>query len=640
MNFKIRKIGGAVLAAALVTAFVITGCGGSKGGSTADTTASAGNTGTTGTLASVVKPVLQPATVYTTNLTRKDTTAIASASSSYIAKKTSAAGFGDAYLTVSNALTSDINGDFTTALPTDTYIQTLSGAALNESTVVPIKNAVVGHLAPVRLPVTVSGTAPISKNLRSEEYQWTITTPNPATSVSVTIVQLDSTGKPDYGTLKTFAAPFGGANYNVLDAQDPVVLSVSKLPAGTTTVQINTELLPGTYKAVIQAVAAAGAAPIATYVSPEFTANATTAGTVTNKSVSMETGKAVSVTLLDTGGAVMAGRSVDFYDGTSWILLGTAAVDGAGTATIGVATNTTSVIAQVYNPTTFVTDTVYVFSNLAATSSITLQQQTISGSVAPNTTCTLATTPATIGTVMAVPANPAILPVLDFVTVPTYPVSATTNGSFNAIAFGPTTGTGIPYTLKSTSGVLGCPDVTPAPVTVANAPVTQNLNAAAGGMVVGKISTKAGGALSGITVDLWQSTATGYQLFTSATTDVNGNYTAQVPYGTYMIWADGSVSEGIVVSATAASQTKNLTQYSFNIQVSKASGTSTQASTSPTVYVGTKAVAANAFGVASVKVMEGKTWFCVKPGATEIAYGYLCNLNVQVDAAAITAAGL
>jgi hypothetical protein len=36
--------------------------------------------------------------------------------------------------------------------------------------------------------------------------------------------------------------------------------------------------------------------------------------------------------------------------------------------------------------------------------------------------------------------------------------------------------------------------------------------------------------------------------------------------------------------------------------------------------------------------MEGKTWFCVVPGATELAYAYRCNLNVEVSAATVSAA--
>lgn len=646
MNIKIRNMGEFCIALALVSTLVIAGCGGGGGGGGGG--GSAGNTATSNDVKAALNQTLKNGTVVITQLQRKDQTKIQAASVSYVAEVTNAPGFNDGLLTpplISPA--TDISGNTSTTLPAGAQKQVIWGASLNETLATGAAsavNAVVGMTAngvpgrPV-LPITVA-SATLLNSYRGEEYQWNITTPA-ASSVSVTVVQVDpATTKPDYGTFKYRAQPFGGANYIGLDARDPTVLKVSRtLAAGVTTKQINTEFLPGSYQVIISALDGAGVPVAAPYVSGVITSTTATAssGTPTAKSITLAAGRAVSLTLVTTGGAGILNKPVDFYDAATLLPLGSATTNASGSASVTVPTTTTSVIAQVWASTAVNAPilTTYVFSNVGTTASVTLKEQPVSGAVSANTTCALGAPVApatTIGTVTAV-ANSTVLPWNSFNPGVTALVS--TSGAYSLTLFGDATGAGIAYTL-SANNIVGCPDATLANITVIGAAVSQNITVAGGGTIVGKISTKAGGALPGIGVQIWQSTTAGYRQITTAITDGSGNYQVQVPYGTYMLWADGSVTENIVVS-TSSSAIKNLTQYQLLGTITK--GVSTNASSGATVYVGAQSALATNIGVYNITVMEGKTWFCVVPAAAEGAYAYQCNLNVLVNAANVTAAG-
>lgn len=644
-----------------ITLLLLAGCGGSSGGG-----GSAGGGGTTAaaSLSSALKPTFDAGNVVTTQFTRRDQSTISNVNVAYTLTTTGAPGFNDAKIAVNaGTIAAGATTGYSTALPSGSFNLSLSGAglaAIAGTATTSAVNAVTGSgQSPEIIPATVTGATVTT--YRAEEYQWTVTTPA-ASSVQVTIVQVDASGKPDYGSGKVMTN-VAGANgaYAIQDQRVPyVVTAASSVAAGNlTSVQLNTELMPGSYKAYVVATNVSGVPVASSYISPNtITSSATTAaaGTPINVPVTLAAGKAVSLTLQNNAGTAIAGRWVQFYDAATWFVLGGVVTDATGTASIAVDSAVSNVIAQVFvgatNLTT--TDTLYTFSNIPNTgATATLKQQTVSGAVTPNATCAL--TPAagatTIGTIKVATPTSTTLPVF-FSELP-LAASATvaTNGAYSLTLFGPTTGTGTSYSLSSTGttspGVDGCPDVAVTTTTVANAAVNQNLTAAGGGTIIGKVSTKAGAAVANMAIELWS----GNKKVWVTKTDAAGNYQIPVAYGTYTLWAGStgaagfaaatgwSATEGISVSSGANNVTKNLTQYTLTGQVSKNMGGTTQASTSPTVNIGGLAVAASTLGVYSANVMEGKTWFCEKPGATETTYAYRCDLNVLVDAAAVTAAG-
>jgi hypothetical protein len=546
--------------------------------------------------------------------------------------------------------TTDETGQTNMALAAGAYKQFVSGSGLAQiasSVSASAVNAVTSTL----IDVNVGGAAPASPQLtvhRGEEYVWNITTPA-ASSVSVTLVQVDpATGLPNYGSGKVQVQPLG-SNYVGVNTLDPVVLTASSSVAAATSFtssQVSTEVLPGSYRAVITASGSAGlvAAP---FVSNVFTSTAATANTASAvvQAPTLQAGTAVTVRLQTTAGAALLG-TVEFYDATTYLPLATVATV-SGDAVLRVPTGTTSVIAKASSGSV---SAYYVFTNLATKFSVTLQQFTVSGGVTSSGAgCTLSTANVANAMVEAV-QNVAALQGSPLPAASIVETTIATNGNYGSLTlFGDTTaGAGLQYTLNARK-IKTCPTPTARVVTLNTANATsQTLAVAPGGTVSGTIydRTLAGTAtaLGGVKVDIWQSTANGYQLVNTdntsvATTEALGSYSIDLPYGTYMLWANGSVTENIVVSAATPTVTKNLMQYHLVGAISKNTVGALQVADRPTVHVGTNSATANSNGVYSIPAMEGKTWFCVQPGGNDLAYATQCNMNVLIDATTVAAAG-
>ena len=178
-------------------------------------------------------------------------------------------------------------------------------------------------------------------------------------------------------------------------------------------------------------------------------------------------------------------------------------------------------------------------------------------------------------------------------------------------------------------------------VAVTNASLTsQNIAVAPGGVILGKIQTEGKLDLASIRVSVYGASADGViEEVASMQTNSTGDYSLEVPYGTYFLLANGAVSDGIGISAGAATYQKNLTQFSLLGQVSKNLGNTTAGANAASVLIGAQSATTNSLGVFTFNVMEGKNWICAVPSATnDPTYGYTCNLNVLVDASTVAAA--
>lgn len=630
MKIEIRKSLelGVVLAA--IVPLVMAGCGGG-GGSTG---------GTPTDVKSALNQTLQNGTVVISQFKRKDLTAITGVSVNYTTEVSTAPGISDAVLSQTAPASTDFAGQTNIALAAGgVYKQSISGTSLFEtlaSSGVTAVNAVANPL----IAVNVGGASQFT-SYRGEEYKWNITTPA-ATSVDVTLVQVDaSTGKPSYGSGKYYINPLGGSSFIGLNSNNPVVLNATgSSTTSFTSRQISTEVLPGSYRAVITSRDALGKLVAAPFVSDVFTSTAATASAAStvSQTATLLAGKSVILVLKDVNGnPISTGTTVAYLDATTFTPLGYVTPDPTtGEAAFTVSSTTTSVIALVSSG--GVIQASYVFTNIAASASVTLQQRTVTGTMSP-TACSMATLLPN-NTVEAVESFTALqganLPTGGNITV------AANNGDYAITLFGESN-TGIQYTLNA-KNVLGCPTPTPKTVTVLGANLTsQNLGIAAGGAVSGnisnKISTTTATAVTGLSVAIWQSTTNGYKFINSAITDSSGNYKIELPYGTYMLWANGSVTENIVISATAPTVTQNLIQYNLVGAITKNNGGALQVADTPTVYVGTNLATANKNGVYSIKAMEGKTWFCVAPGGNDLAFATQCNMNILINASTVSAAG-
>jgi hypothetical protein len=643
MEFKMRQSLELGIVLAAIVPLVMAGCGSSSSSAPA-----AGGTSTD--VRSALNQTLQNGEVVIAQFRRSNLSAISNVAVSYTTAVTNTPGITDGVLTIDGG-TTDETGQANMALAAGAYKQVIESVGTELKQVqLSASASAVNAVTSTLIDVNVGGAAPAAPQLnvhRGEEYMWNITTPA-ASSVTVTLVQVDpATGLPNYGSGKYQVSPLGSSYYVGPNLVNPVVLTASSSVAASsfTSSVVRTEVLPGSYRAVIEARGTTGlvAAP---FVSNVFTSTAATANTASAvvQAATLQAGIDVTVRLLDTAGNALSGEDVEFYDATTYVPLATVETV-SGNAVLKVPTGTTSVIAKAEAGSV---SAYYVFTNLATQFNVTLRQFTVAGSAA-GLGCTLNAATVTNASVEAVQNVAALqgspLPAANIVET-----TILDNGNYTGLTlFGDTTaGAGLQYTLTARK-IKTCPTPTASVVTLNTANVTgQVLAVAPGGTVSGMIfdRTIAGTAtaLGDVDVDVWQSTATGFQLINSDNTNAAGskaigNYSIDLPYGTYMLWANGSVTENIVISAATPTFTQNLMQYHLVGAISKNTVGALQVADRPTVRVGTYDATANSNGVYSIRAMEGKTWFCVQPGGNDLAYATQCNMNVRIDATTVAAAG-
>lgn len=612
MDFKIRKIGGAVLAAALVATFVITGCGGGGGSSAGGGTPTPTSSNLKGALYSVMSTV----PVVTNSLQRQTSTGIANATVSYVTDTTGIAGFNTAKITVAGALT-DVNGTASMAVPAGNYTAKLSGLPLD---------LVTGENAPYYATETVNASG--TKTYTADQYTVNITASVPLATVDVTVYQTDSAGNVDYGSYTKAVNPITGAVGAA--TRNPIVFAkTAAVAGGATTATENIELFKGYYRIVVRATAVTATNVLA----PDISSVITVAGgglTSSHNVTMVAPSKVPTITLNDTtGAAITTGYTVQFYEKTNRILLGTAVTDAAGTASVGAAAGTTGVVAKILAPTTLAYSGVYVFNDINSSASAILNQYTVTGQLQP-TANTL--DPVAIPTVYAL-ANTGLGRWIDTQVASTTAAAGT--GVYTLTLFGNTAG--LSYKL-SANNVTNFPDVTKLTVSVNGALTAQNIAVAPGAVILGKLQTEGKVDLNGYTVEVYGTSADGIIDLVASAVTATGNYSIQVPYGTYFLMVNGAVTEGITVSAGTPTATKNLTEFALTGQVSKNLGTTTAGASGATVYAGTLTATTGGLGTYSIKVMEGKNWICAAPSATDATYGYTCVLNVLVDATSVAAA--
>lgn len=617
MDFKIRKIGGAVLAAALVSTFVITGCGGGGGNSGGGGTPAP----TSSNLKAALYSILSAAPVVSNTLQRQTGTGIAAANVSYVSDLTGVAGFGAARITAATAPT-DVNGTASMAVPAGNYTARLSALPVD---------LVTGENAAYYSTETVSTSG--GKTYMADQYSVAITAPFPISAVEVTVYQTDSAGTVDWGSFTNTVNPLTGTVAPAI--RNPIVFSKITPIAGTvtTTTTENIELFKGYYKIVVRATPVTATNALAPHISSVISV-AGGGNTVSNPITLAAPSKSPTITLNDAAGAaITTGYTVDFYDSTSNILLGSAVTDVNGTASVGAASVTTGVVAAIYAPTTLAYSGVYVFSNINTSAAAILQQYTVAGQLVP-TAGTLDTI--AIPTVYAL-ASTGLGRLYDGQVATTTATAGT--GIYTLTLFGNAT-TPLSYKLAA-SGVTNFPDVTKLSVAVNGALTGKNIAVAPGGVLMGRIQTEGKVDLAGVTVSVYGTAADGIiDLVNTQLTDVAGNYSIQVPYGTYFLMVNGAVTDGISVSAGSSTVQKNLTRFSLNGQVSKNIGAgTTQGASLAKVYAGAQLATAGALGTYTINVMEGKNWICASPSpVNDPTYGYTCTMNVLVDAASVAAA--
>jgi hypothetical protein len=482
-------------------------------------------------------------------------------------------------------------GTASLALPAGTYPLSVSLSGLTDP---------VGDLVD---SITVSTDKAVT--YQTSQQNWTVTSTAQFSELAVDIYAVDAAGKINWGTSQT-----------PLDAQ---VLSATFVQAGpVTSASFTTELFKGTYKALIRA-KATGSGVIHPFFSPVITAAG--AGATEQQTVALPAGgNVVSLAIKEGATPAAAGAyRAAIYDRGSRLYIDEDTTDLDGAVAVAVGTFT-DVVALVYREgaggSRFAAARTYTAS---PTMTATLTRYTVSGSVKPPAGGTLQTQ--TDALVVATPALGTGDAYFDQTLVEPITASLSSDGldTFSIDLFEGS------YSVVA-ANVTGFPDATTVAVAVSADKAGVELPVAAGGVVTGRVQNEANADLQGITVTL--DDATTHARVARVKTAANGTYTMAVPYGTYDLRANGSLTRGLAVTAASATVTKNLTQLRLSGRLRDAVGSGLAG----TVEWAGGTKQADTLGTFQIDVVEGLNYFVFTPPADKPSIGFEFSPLVLVDA--------
>jgi hypothetical protein len=564
----------ALRAAAAICTLLATACGSSSGPNT--------------NLKSVFFRTVIAAPVATLNLKRADGTAMGTSRVRIDTRATF-----DGWVKVGRTVTvnSTTGGVATVLLPAGSYPIVVDPN-------IPQNTALVGTLND-----TLAISADITGTWQTSKQAWTVTSPKAFSAIDVVIYQMDGG-----------AALYGADTLNPLD---PVVLAATPtVPGGNqTSMTFTTELFKGSYRAVITAT------PVtATDIIAPFEASFSAAGggvlTETQTIALASTGNVVSLKFMEGVAAVPDAQigSVSVFDAGSLVFL------NQGISTNGVATVSTgavaNVIAIVSGPGG---ETLSAAAYTASpTHSATLTRYTVSGHVKAPGTTQLATP---FGSVAAT-VKPGLGAFWD----------AHISGSAVNAAISDAAGT---YSLKLFGGSWSLQAVqltnlvnsAAVSANVTASVTTQDINVDAGGVIAGNIQDQTKINIPGVRVNVVTQDSN-HTTVGSATTDAGGNYSIAVPFGTYEVFADGALTQGVAVSSSAATKTLNLTRFAIS---GRLTDLSLAAVVGRVTWAGGTATATT-LGTFTINVMQGLNWFLFQPPNTSPSLGFAYELNALVNA--------
>ena len=548
-----------------------------------------GSSGPTTNLKSVFFRTVDPAPVATLTLQRQNGTPMDSSRVRFDTRPTF-----DGWLKVGRAVSASANssGVAAIAVTAGTYPIRLD-PRISQST------ALVGALND-----TLAISADTNRTWQTSQQNWTVSSPKPFSAVDVVIYQVDADGKALY------AGP--------VDPLDPVVLAASPaVPGGTaSSISFSTELFKGRYRAVITATPVASTDNIAPFETASF--DAAGGGATETKPVALTPGgNVVSLHFMENGAAIPDSQigDVSVYDASSLIFL------NSGSSTGGVATVSTGAVANII---AIVSDkdggTVAAASYTASPShSATLTRYTVSGHVkAPGSTQLAPTGTNSFGSVAAT-TKPGLGAFWDTRIAGSAVMANVSDllGTYQLKLFGGSWSLQAVQLKNLASSSAVSSNVT------ANA--VQDINVDAGGVIAGNIQDQAHNNLQGVGVNVVDSN---HLTLGTGSTDLSGNYSIAVPFGTYEVFADGALTPGVSVGSSAATTTLNLTRFQI-------SGRLTDKALGPVAgmvsWAGGSAPSGS-LGTFSINVMQGLNWFLFQPPSSSPSLGFAYELNTLVNA--------
>ncbi|MCA1827546.1 MAG: carboxypeptidase-like regulatory domain-containing protein, partial [Myxococcales bacterium] len=398
---------------------------------------------------------------------------------------------------------------------------------------------------------------------------------------------------------------------------DPIVLDATPAVSGGNATQatFTTELFKGSYRAMIFAQPVAGTDTIAPFQTAAF--NAAGGGASETQTVGLKSsGNVVALKLMDAAAAVPDNQigSVAAYDASTLLALGSAAPSG-GTATVN-----TGDVANVVVAVTSPAGSVLAVNSYTAspTMSATLNRYDVTGHVKPPGSATITQSGGSYGSVSASLQTGLGAYWDGFASTRITTAITDAQGTYDFKLFAGS------YQLSALK-VPSLPPSAPVSVAVAAAVPSQDVNIAAGGVIVGNLQDASHNNISGVSVAVYDAN---HQSAGTATTDASGNYSIQVQYGTYDVVVGGALNAGVAVSAAASTGTLNLTRFQITGRLTD----SNQAPVAGKVFFGGGNVTSNSLGTYTINVVQGLNWFLFTPPTTSPSLGFAYETQAMVNA--------
>lgn len=584
-----------MVAVLTIVSSLAAGCGGGGGGD-------GGGPGSAPlvSLKTTVQRTLTNAPVVTVTLQRQNGQSIANATVAFEQDVTMAG------ITVPVALvaTSSADGVASRALKAGDYRMSLQGDA-NLPT----------NVGTFLETLSVTGDRTVIR--RTSEQQWNINAP-PGVTLEEVIIE-------------AFLCDANGVLLKDRDGNhlDPVLTHAA--PATGPTITVTTELFQGTYRVSITGVPVDPAAQLARFLSGKITAQGGGQNDPVEPVNLSNAGNSLTLDLRDPNNVGLEGFEIMVIDRSTLLPLGSATtVQGVATVLTG---SFSDVVALVSDTDGALRGVLPIQALAPPGAQKTMQLRNVQGRVVPAGGATLSPTePANI---VATAKNG--LGLLDSELDKPAPMDPPGIGTFSMQLFG-TSPEGLPHQLEAV-GVQGFPTVTPLPLTVVAGTdlADQVITVSPGGVFTGRLQDEAGTNLQGVDVIVVGDVdRDGVKSIVSQTKSAaDGTYTIEVPFGPYDLWVGGAVAENLAVSAAAPTSSRNFRQFQVTGRLTDSTGAGVAATVvhgqNPDGDLAPLIATANALGVFTVKLFEGRNFVCYDPPANRPTLGSECITNVVVD---------
>ncbi len=492
-------------------------------------------------------------------------------------------------------------------LPPDTYLAELTDLNYETSDGIPVGRSVyeVAH-----------GESATLINKRTAELSFTVTSPPSSEMESLNVkVYITNEG----GDIELSTSPVTWGFFSPLSIDMDFGPEDRSRFVSSNEIQFDLQLFAGYYRIIMEAEVSDGEREVATFDSGVFEVNA--GQSIPVNYALRQDGNVLLLTLQDQTRSGLGSYTVNAYDTTTKIPVGTEVSDSEGRVTI-LTGDFSDVVVRVQDD-GMNNVAIYRFPDLTVDSDQTLMEKPVAGLIDPVSGILREGDEASVEFELSLGIDDDYFNSMVHLSQPIINTGVDT-GTFYKNLFG--TEEGLAYTVRAVD-VEGYPDVTPQSLVV-DADVEDHLveiPVAPGGLITGVIEDEASNAVAGVYIS---ATGRDGEGVFSDVSDADGLYAITVPYGTFDLSVGGAMNYGFTITETRPTINRGFTQYILNGRVVDNTNVSVEDAWVSATGVGDYT---NQMGVFSVELVEGINSICVNPPTGKLDLSYKCIFDFLVN---------